>query len=121
MNSLVYRLMYWLGRARWDTGIVPPEVVEAFQKGNIPEGPTLDLGCGTGTNVIYLAVQGRQAFGIDFMPQAVAKAQKKAQQAGVSERTQFITADVTRLKDLKLPPCAYALDMGCFHGLNANG
>jgi len=26
-------------------------------------------------------------------------------------------ADVTRLAELDLPPCGFALDMGCFHGL----
>lgn len=121
MNSFVYRLSYWLGWSRWDTGKTPPEVEQAFQEGNIPEGPTLDLGCGTGTNVIYMASQGRQAMGIDFVPQAIAKARVKAQQAGVSDRTQFFIADVTRLRELKLPQYAFALDMGCFHGLKPDG
>jgi cyclopropane fatty-acyl-phospholipid synthase-like methyltransferase len=120
MNSIVYRVMYWLGQTRWDTGKVPPEVVEAFKQGNIPEGPALDLGCGTGTSVIYMAALGRQAIGIDFVPQAIAKARKKAQQAGVSDRTRFFTADVTRLSTMQLPRCAFALDMGCFHGLNSD-
>jgi SAM-dependent methyltransferase len=121
MNSFVYWLMYRLGLSRWDSGKVPPEVVQAFQAGNIPDGSALDLGCGTGTNVIFMAASGRQVIGIDFVPQAIAKAQAKARQAGVADRTQFIRADVTRLKELKLPQCAFALDMGCFHGLNPVG
>jgi SAM-dependent methyltransferase len=121
LNQFLYRLMYWLGQSHWDTGVTPPEVTQAFEAGDIPPGPALDLGCGTGTNVIYMAEQGRQAIGIDFVPTAIATARKKAQQAGVSERTQFYTADVTRINQLDLPRCGYALDMGCFHGLNAEG
>jgi SAM-dependent methyltransferase len=117
----VYRLSYGLGLSRWDTGTIATEVEQAFQNENIPAGPVLDLGCGTGTSVIYMAKLGRQAIGIDFVPQAIAKARVKAQQAGVSDRTKFFTADVTRLSELKLPPCSFALDMGCFHGLNRDG
>lgn len=121
MKALVYRLMYWLGMARWDSGVTPPEVVEAYQAGNIPPGPVIDLGCGTGTNVIYMAMQGRQAIGVDFIPEAISKAREKAKKAGVSGRTQFYTADVTRLKELELPTLGFALDMGCFHGLSPEG
>ncbi len=120
-NWLMYRLMYWLGQARWDSGVTPPEVVEAYKTGDIPPGPALDLGCGTGTNVIYMASLGQQAIGVDFVPSAISKARKKAQQVGVSSRAQFFIADVTRLAELKLPRCAFALDMGCFHSLNADG
>ncbi len=121
MNRLIYRLMYRLGRPGWDTGITPPEVVEAFAYDDVPPGPALDLGCGTGTNVIYLARQGRRAIGIDFVPQAIAQARQKAQQAGVQENVQFLVADVTRLAELDLPQCSFALDMGCFHGLGEDG
>lgn len=121
MNSLMYRLSYWLGMARWDTNQVPPEVEQIFKDETIPAGPVLDLGCGTGTNVIYIAKQGRQAIGIDFVQQAITKARVKSQQAGVSDKTRFIKADVTRLNELNLPRCSFALDMGCFHGLNPDG
>ena len=121
MNRFLYRLMYWLGMSHWDTGETPPEVRQAFQAGDIPPGAALDLGCGTGTNAIFMAQQGRQALGLDFVPEAISKARSKAQQAGVAERAQFQVADVTRLKELDLPPSGFALDMGCFHGLNPDG
>ena len=121
MNSFMYRVSYWLGMAHWDSEQVPAEVQNAFRDGTIPAGPGLDLGCGTGTNTIYIAKQGRQAIGIDFVPQAITKARAKSLRAGLTSQTQFITADVTRLKELKLPRCAFALDMGCFHGLSQDG
>ena len=118
MNQLIYRLLYRFTRPGWDTGVTPPEVLQALAGGDLPSGPALDLGCGTGTNAIYLAHQGRQAIGIDFVPRAIAAATEKARQAGVAGRTRFIVGDVTRLSSFGLPPCAFALDMGCFHGLN---
>jgi SAM-dependent methyltransferase len=118
MNQLIYRLLYRLTRPGWDTGVTPPEVVQAFTAGDMPAGAVLDLGCGTGTNTIYMARQRRQAFGVDFVPGAIAKATEKARQAGVADQTRFFVADVTQLSGLGLPLCAFALDMGCFHGLN---
>lgn len=121
MNRFIYRLMYWLGMSHWDSGETPPEVQEAFQTGGIPPGAALDLGCGTGTNTVFMAQQGRQAIGLDFVPQAIKKARHKAQQAGVAERAQFQVADVTRLDEMDLPRSGFALDMGCFHGLSPDG
>jgi SAM-dependent methyltransferase len=118
MNNLIYRIMYLFTKPGWDTGVTPPEVVAAFEQDQIPAGPALDLGCGTGTNVIYMAQHGRQAIGVDFVPRAIAAAKDKARRANVAERTQFLVGDVSKLSQLGLPRCAYALDMGCFHGLS---
>ncbi len=121
MNSLTYWLSYRLGMAHWDSDKIPPELEQAFQDGIVPKGLVIDLGCGTGTSAIYMATLGRQAIGIDFVPQAIARARVKARRAGVSDRTRFLVADVTRLNEMKLPQCSFALDMGCFHGLSPEG
>jgi SAM-dependent methyltransferase len=118
MNQIIYRLMYRFTHPGWDTGITPPEVVQAFAHGDVPPGPALDLGCGTGTNTLYLARQGRQAFGLDFVPRAIDKANQAARKSGLTNQVKFFVADVTNLSQLRLPRCAFALDMGCFHGLN---
>lgn len=118
MNRFLYRLMYIFTKPGWDSGITPPEVVEAFEQGDLPPGAALDLGCGTGTNTLYMAKQGRQAFGVDFVREAINRARRKAERAGLAARTTFHVADVTQLADLSLPSISFALDMGCFHGLN---
>ena len=121
MNRLIYRLTYWLGMTNWDSDETPREVQEAFQAGDIPPGAALDLGCGTGTNTIFMAKQGRQAIGLDFVPEAIKKARGKAQQAGVNGRARFQVSDVTCLDEMDLPQSGFALDMGCFHGLSPDG
>lgn len=121
MNRILYRIMYWLKMTHWDTNETPPEVHEAFTSGKIPQGVALDLGCGTGTNVIFMAKHGRQAIGLDFVPEAINKARQKAKAAGLNGSTQFLVADVTRLNEIVLPATGFALDMGCFHGLSPEG
>ena len=121
MNRFLYRLMYWLRMTHWDTDETPLKVREAFSEGNIPAGAALDLGCGTGTNVIFMAKQGRQAIGLDFVPQAIKEAREKARKAGIDGSARFLVADVTRLHEMDLPQSGFALDMGCFHGLSPEG
>ncbi len=111
MRRLFFALSYFR-RPRWDSGISPPELL-AFLKDR-PAGRAIDLGCGTGTNVITLAKLGWQVMGVDFVPSAIAQARKKAKQAGVSADLQV--DDVTRLEGMRRP-FDFALDLGCFHGL----
>ncbi len=110
--------MYRLGRVPWDTGVTPPEVKAIFDA--VPAPPTgraLDLGCGTGTNALYLAERGWGVVGVDFSSIAVEAAEGKLQTAGVSGVT-FVRADVTRLTEAGVEgPFDFVLDIGCFHGV----
>jgi cyclopropane fatty-acyl-phospholipid synthase-like methyltransferase len=110
-----FNLLY-LRRPPWDTGVTPPEVVAFVQR--TPPGRALDLGCGTGTNAIYLARHGWQVTGIDFVGKAIQQAQRKAGQAGVA--VDFRVGDVTKLYDLSAP-FNLVLDIGCFHSLREAG
>lgn len=115
-RRLRFALMY-LGQPRWDTGITPPEVVALIEDQKLPPGRALDLGCGTGTNSLYLARHGWQVTGLDFVPRAVRKARAKARAASLRQSVTFKRADVSQLEKLKLPPVDFALDIGCMHSL----
>ncbi len=110
--------MYRLGRAPWDTGVSPPELIRLVEgELALPPGHALDLGCGTGTNCLYLAAHGWQATGVDLSRVAISRARRRA--AGVSG-VRFVVGDVTRLDRLDVDgPFDLVLDMGCFHGLPA--
>jgi SAM-dependent methyltransferase len=110
----MFELRYRFGSPRWDTGIAPPELV-AFVEGH-PPGRALDLGCGTGTNVLYLARHGWHAVGVDFAPRALEIARQRARASHTVAA--FVAADVTRLPDLG-EPFDFALDMGCLHSIPA--
>ena len=78
-HRLFFTWMYRRGRTPWDTGISPPELVEAVEGvGAMPPGRALDLGCGTGTNCLYMARNGWQAIGVDFAAPAITRAKRKA-------------------------------------------
>jgi SAM-dependent methyltransferase len=79
-----------------------------------PAGVTLDLGCGTGTNVNFLAGLGFTAIGVDLAWRAVAAARRKALQVGLSAC--FFVGNVANLPLDHVQVC-FALDMGCLHSL----
>jgi SAM-dependent methyltransferase len=79
-----------------------------------PPGRAIDLGCGTGTNVRYLAEHGWQVSGIDYVPRAIARARRRLR----GMPAQLLVGDVSRLEALPLrPPYDLALDVGCLHSL----
>ncbi len=115
ISRLIHRLRFallYLGSPPWDTGVTPPEV-EAFVRAN-PPGRALDVGCGTGTNLLYLAKAGWAVTGVDFSARAVNLARRRLGQSGV--RGEVICGDVTRFAHSG-PPFDLVLDIGCFHGL----
>ena len=106
---------YRRGRAPWDTGVTPPEVVE--EASGMQPGRALDVGCGTGTNVLWLAQHGWTATGVDRSATAIESARRKADWTASA---MFAEGDVTRLEELQVDgPFDLILDIGCFHGLPA--
>lgn len=113
MRRLGFELRYLLGRTPWDTGVSPPEVL-AFLESN-PAGRALDLGCGTGTNVITIAQHGWVVMGVDFSAKAIGAARARVRAAGLT--ADLRRGDVTDLADIN-GPFDLILDIGCFHRLD---
>lgn len=115
--SLFFRAAYLFGFKPWDSGVPPPELVAVIE-GNesLKPGRALDLGCGTGTNCVYMAQHGWEVTGVDFVPRAIGMAKHKAEAAAVSVR--FLVGDVTRLPELGIGSGFDLLfDLGCFHSI----
>jgi SAM-dependent methyltransferase len=111
LRRLQFNLRYF-STPPWDSGITPPEVFEFIQ--THPAGRAIDIGCGTGTNVITLAKTGWQVTGFDFAPRAIQIAKRKIKKANV--QASLFTGDATRMKNIT-GQFDLALDIGCFHGL----
>jgi SAM-dependent methyltransferase len=80
--NLMYR--YW---APWDGPGVRRELVDLLESGRVdPERypRSIDLGCGSGTEVVYLAEKGFDSWGVDFSDVGLEKAKARAADAGVS-------------------------------------
>ena len=56
-------------------------------------GTALDVGCGEGGDVIWLARQGWRVTGADFSANALARAARHAEQAGVADQTDWWQVD----------------------------
>jgi SAM-dependent methyltransferase len=84
VHNFLRRLLfqYWYFRQPpWDTGVSPPELFEFLEKQE--PGRAIDIGCGTGTNVITLARAGWRVTGVDFAPRAVKLARQKLKREGI--------------------------------------
>jgi cyclopropane fatty-acyl-phospholipid synthase-like methyltransferase len=103
------------GQVPWDDALPPPEVQALVA--TLPPGRALDLGCGYGRTSIYLAQHGWQVDGIDFVPQAIAEAKKRAAAAAVADNIQFHTGSVADL-DFLSGLYDLAIDIGCMHALS---
>jgi cyclopropane fatty-acyl-phospholipid synthase-like methyltransferase len=107
---------WYFRKPPWDTNQTPPELYRFIE--NNPPGRALDLGCGTGTNVITLAKHGWQVTGVDFIPRAIRTARRKTKKERLT--TRFQVGDVTKLNGIH-GPFDLILDIGCYHSLNPAG
>lgn len=79
-----------------------------------PPGRALDIGCGAGTDSVFLAQQGWEVTSLDFVPQALEYTRSRASEAGVAVTT--VEADITVWQ----PPHSYdlVLDHGLLHNMD---
>jgi SAM-dependent methyltransferase len=90
-------------------------LVEAVSHGWVrPPGPILDIGCGAGSNALWLSRHGFRVTGIDLAPVAITVAQRRASSAKSS--AVFVQGSIlsTPRRDGAF---GSALDSGCFHSL----
>lgn len=103
---------YREGDTPWDTGIRSRELARVLDEGLVTPCRAVELGCGTGTNAVYLAQQGFQMTAVDCSALAIERASARAQAAGVD--VEFLTADVCDFhRDLQ--PFEFVFDRGCYH------
>jgi len=96
-------------------------MIEVVESGQVPPGRALDIGCGTGTNAIYLARHGFEVVGTDIAWLAIRRARRKAREAGVS--VTFYVSEAVKLGTPAGPPVGRAfdvvVDIGCFHAIQS--
>ncbi|WP_186419797.1 class I SAM-dependent methyltransferase [Bosea sp. CS1GBMeth4] len=89
----VTRKFYLLGRDGLIAGLQPP-----------PGGAVLEIGCGTGRNLIEIARRYPQArcYGLDISEEMLRTARRQVARAGLSERITLAQADATSFDPLAL-------------------
>lgn len=97
----------------WDSG-TPSEALKAvLSKGLIKPCRMFEIGCGTGTNAIYLAQLGFDITAVDLSEVAVKRAKEKADAAAV--KIKFLQADVTALPAEVGAEFPFVFDRGTYH------
>ena len=81
--------------------------------GHPEKGKALDIGCGAGTFSVYLAKQGFDVTGVDFVEKALGFARERARREGA--KVSFVKSDILQWN----PPGKFDLifDSGCLHSL----
>src|SRR5262249_33991589 len=103
---------YQTGDTPWDTGRPSSMLMQVMAEEKIAPCRAIELGCGTGTNCVWLAQQGFQVVGVDLSPLAIEQAKQRAAHAGAA--IDFLAGDLLGLPDLG-EPFRFFFDRGCYH------
>jgi cyclopropane fatty-acyl-phospholipid synthase-like methyltransferase len=101
----------YAGSPPWDIGRPQPAFQELADAGQL-RGRVLDVGCGTGEHALLAAGLGLESTGVDSAPTAIALAEDKARDRGLSAR--FVVHDALDLAALG-EQFDTVLDSGLFH------
>lgn len=103
---------YKTGDLPWDTGKTSSELMRVIAQEHIAPCKALELGCGLGTNSIWLAQQGFDMTALDISPSAIQRARDIASRVAV----RFLVGDVLdppRIED----KFSFFFDRGCYHAV----
>jgi SAM-dependent methyltransferase len=104
---------YKAGDKPWDTGSPSPELMKTVEAHGI-SGRALDVGCGSGTNAIWMAGQGLEVVALDISSTILDTAREKAREAGVQGLT-IVEGDYFA----ETPPLGgnfdFVFDRGAYH------
>jgi cyclopropane fatty-acyl-phospholipid synthase-like methyltransferase len=111
LPAMGFEWAYQNGTPPWEIGRAQSAIVGLAEQGAI-SGSVLDLGCGTGDNVLYLASLGLDVTGIDASPTAIGRAKAKAAERGIDAT--FIEGNALDLAGLRRS-FDVVVDCGLFH------
>jgi cyclopropane fatty-acyl-phospholipid synthase-like methyltransferase len=100
---------FYAGPAPWDIDQPQKSFVAVA---DLVASPVLDAGCGTGEHALFFASRGLQVTGIDFVEEAIRRAQRKAAERGLP--VEFMVKDVLTLAQWRRR-FASVIDAGLFH------
>ena len=105
--------MYRLGTPPWDSGRPSPGLVQAVDERLIlPGSTTLEIGCGTGANAVYLGRKRFEITAVDSSALAIERARLRCEQSGALVR--FVLADIFEFAK-KAGRFDFVFDSGFYH------
>lgn len=108
---------YKTGAIPWDIGRPDFNLIHMVIEKPIPSCKALEIGCGTGTNAVWLAEHNFEVTATDVSEMAIQRARETASDAGVK-----CTFFVTDFLNDKIPtaPFGFVFDRGCFHSFSSD-
>ena len=88
-----YEIGYRYFRMPWEQEGPREELARLVESGRIQPCRAIDLGCGSGSNTLYLAQRGFDVTGVDFAASAITKARRRAAASGT--KAPFVVGDLT--------------------------
>jgi ubiquinone/menaquinone biosynthesis C-methylase UbiE len=106
---------YSLAQIPWHSDKPDQELVQLIESERIRPCRVLDVGCGAGTDAIYLASKGFNVIAIDISHEAIRIAEERAKKANV--KVNFTTGDFLEV-EFDNESFDFVNDRGCFHHMN---
>jgi SAM-dependent methyltransferase len=112
-----YKELYKAGTTPWDIGRPDFNLIDTVTQRRIQKCNALDIGCGSGTNSLWLAQKGFTVTGVDVSEIALQNARENASKAGVD--CTFLLADFLK-QNITGMPFGFVFDRGCFHSFDSD-
>lgn len=106
---------YNLAEIPWHSDEPDQELIDLIENKKIKPRLVLDVGCGAGTDAIYLASKGYEVIAIDVSHEAIRIARERAEKAKV--KVNFIADNFLEV-ELHNKRFDFINDRGCFHHIN---
>ena len=103
---------YEKGDLPWDSNIRSRELARVIVETPLMPCRAVELGCGTGTNSLFLAEQDFDVTAFDISSVAIQQATLRAEAAGLN--VDFVSDDLCALK-WNGEPFDFIFDRGCYH------
>jgi len=105
-------------RLPWDIGTPAPELQDAFKSLDLAGKSTLEIGCGSGTNAVWMAQQKCKVVATDLSVTAIEMANKKSADAKVDVK--FVVADILEEAPVAGGSVDFVFDRGVYHVMSAD-
>ena len=108
---------YRTGSTPWDIGRPDFNLTDMVTEKPIRDCKALEIGCGTGSNAVWLAQQNFSVTATDVSEIAIQKAKERASDSGV--KCVFLVSDFLN-DEIPGAPFGFVFDRGCFHSFDSD-